>query len=385
VDELQKCLQVWPRSGETYFTLARTYRRMGDQPKARMNLQKAKTLNWSTAAIDLEYKLIQAQSNAVRQVDQLLKSYLNAGHQDDMIIMEALVEGYRQLNFLNDAYHWATVWAERYPSMWQPWLVRGMILEAGQRMQLAAADFETALQIKPDQPEARYFLAGIYLRVKEYPVALQHYEYYQKLRPDDVRTKIGMAACLRALNRSEEARKLLDEVLATNLQHSGAFTQRGLLYLDEDRPKDALVWLRKAVELTPMELDIVQNFIVALRGAGQMDEAAEMEKRRLQIEADLKRMEAIIKELPDAETASKEEDDTKREKHFQMRFEAGTILQRLGRLEQSKGWYLSVLQEDPGHPASLKALSDIHRKMNEAEVARYGRDRPGNSSRPPAP
>ncbi|HEV3256185.1 MAG TPA: tetratricopeptide repeat protein, partial [Gemmataceae bacterium] len=70
--DLQRCLEVWPESGETHFLMARTCRRDGDMEQARAELQQAKRLHWVEEQIRLEYLLQEAQGGAVPQVERAL-------------------------------------------------------------------------------------------------------------------------------------------------------------------------------------------------------------------------------------------------------------------------------------------------------------------------
>src|SRR5687767_11945732 len=134
---LEQCLHAWPESGATHFQLARVLRRQGDLVTARRHLQLARRYDWSVVALDLEYKLIQAQSGGVRAAEATLHEYVEGDHAESPLILEALVRGYLTNNLLNDAYRWSDVWRTTRPNQWQPYYWRGLVLERGLQLALA--------------------------------------------------------------------------------------------------------------------------------------------------------------------------------------------------------------------------------------------------------
>src|SRR5262249_3902042 len=157
-------LEVWPGSGETSFLLARTCRRAGDFDAARSHLREAERLGWDRALVDLERLLIEAQAGMVQPVEQQLRRFLETRPSERKFICEALVQGSLQGNFLDDAYGWCTRWTEYDPSDGQAHLLCGRVLASGLRYDLAAKEYQRALECNPDLIAAHLDLAEMLLR-----------------------------------------------------------------------------------------------------------------------------------------------------------------------------------------------------------------------------
>src|SRR5205823_1139956 len=147
---LRHCLEAWPADGATRFLMARTCRRADDLDEARAHLQEARRLHWPATQIHLEAVLAEAQSGQAPKREATVQRYLGGSNPDEGIILEALVRGYLRINFLDQAYRWATVWIDRHPGDWPARFWRGQVLERGLKFDLAAEDYLRALDEKPD-------------------------------------------------------------------------------------------------------------------------------------------------------------------------------------------------------------------------------------------
>lgn len=371
---LEKCLAVWNNSGETHFALARACRRDGDLTTARKQLQEAKRLDWSTDAIDLEYKLIEAQRGQVRPVERILRSYLEADHPDKIIIMEAMVLGCLKQNFLDDAYDWSSRWIKLTPEAWQPRLLRANALYQGQRAQLAMQEYQNVLDLKPDQSQARLQIAQINLRVKHYEDANTHFLIYLKTHPEDLTALAGVARCHRALGATKEAEAIVGKLLTLDPNNAEAYFLRAQLAWDQDQAQESLQWIRKAESLAPNDLEICQFIGVVLREVGAANEAEKFEVHRQQIEDGLRAHEALLKELLGIEASidhNREDtiDEKTKTRCVEIRIEIGNVLMSIGQERDAIGWYLSALQEDPNNAVAKKAIGDHQRKLEERESA----------------
>lgn len=85
------------------------------------------------------------------------------------------------------------------------WFNEGNALVQNGRAEEAMADYERALNLKPDFPEAQANLGNILLSRHRLPEAVEHYQAALRLKPDyaDAHSNLGLA--LRALGREQEA------------------------------------------------------------------------------------------------------------------------------------------------------------------------------------
>ena len=348
--------------------MARTCRRANDFAAARRHLQEAKRANWDTDDIDLEFRLINAQTGAVRFAEQGLFSFIGSGHRDEIYVLETLVQAYLDANFLDDAHRLVQFWIERYPDMWRPQLLRGLILERGHKFTLAIEQYEKLLAMKPDQPEANYQLARVFLRAKLYDRALTHFEAFRKSRPDELDALMGMATCLRETRGAEAALPLVEQALAANPEHPEAHLLRGKILLnDVDKPEEALVSLRKADALVPNDLEIVGALALALHRLKRDAEAKPYDAKSQLLEREFHKLDALIREI----IATDQEKHTKPEaklRNAQLRYEAGMSLLRIGRDHEGMVWLQSALQENPSHEACRRVVQEYLVKIGKAPV-----------------
>lgn len=360
---LEDYLRLWPSSGRAHFLLARALRRTEDFSATRRHLKEARRHQWPTVALDLEYKLLQAQAGGVRAAETALQEYLEADHPDSAFIFEALVIGYLRNNLLNDAHHWASAWNQRWPGNWRCQMLLGQVLERGLKLSLAADAYALAFELNPNDIDVRHRLAQSLLHLGKFPEALPHFEAYRAVRPDDDLAVVGQGRCLRALARGDEAQALIDHYLTNNKATSPLLTLRGQLASDRERYEEAHNWLRKAHTLAPDDRELLQALADVTRRLGQTETSSAYENRRKEIEALTRQVEALIKEVVTAEVARDQPRD--RGKIAELRSRLGLALVRLGKDAEASQWLVGALQLEPGHPAARKALDEVIRRREK--------------------
>lgn len=358
---LQRCLDVWPRSSETQFLMARTCRRDGDFTAARAHLLEAERLHWVPALVDLERLLMEAQAGVVQPVEEKLNRFLESRPDERRVILEALVIGSLQGNFLDDAFRWSSRWVEAYSNDYQAHLLRGRVLERGLRHDLAAKEYEQALECKPGDKAAHLGLAEMLLHNGAYALALPHFRACLQDEPQHAAALLGVARCQRFLSPPEAALATLDGLISHHPEDAEALLLRGQLELEHGTADKALSWLTRAEQLQPYDLDTAQALATAYRLLNRKEEAQRYETKRQQIERDLRRMEELTKEIIDSPH------------NAELRCEAGTTLLRLGQEQQAARWLASALLIDPQHQPTKKALAACLPKLGDPQLVEHYR------------
>jgi tetratricopeptide (TPR) repeat protein len=354
---LERCLEVWPESGETHFLLARTCRRDGDLASARTHLQAARRLGWVQELIDLETLLLRAQSGDVPPVEAELRALLTRGHRDAGLIVEALVIGWLEENFLDDAYRLTALWLNEHPDDWQIRFLRGRVLEAGLRHDLAAEEYGRVLQQKPDHLLAHLRRAEVLFWKGRFREALPHWQRYLEQKPYDADALVGLARCQRVLEPPAVTGATVQRLLSAYPDHPGGCLLRGLLELDEGHDREALPWLQRAEAQGPPDQETLQALATVLRHLGRPQESQAYERRGEQLKKDLQRMDALTKEI------------IAHPQQASLRYEAGVTLLRLGRGPEAGRWLASVLLLEPNHEAAKKALADYVQTLRDPRRA----------------
>jgi tetratricopeptide (TPR) repeat protein len=350
---LERCLEAAPQRAEAHFLLARTLRRADVPEAAQVRLEEAERLGWSAREVELERRLTRAQAGMVRGGTEGLEGAARPG--EEWLVLEALVRGCLESNFLDQAYQWSHGWIERFPEDWRAYFWEGRVLERGLRYDLALEAYRKSLEHRPNHAETHLRLAEMLTKAGRHAEALSHYENYLASHPERVDALLGLARCQCELGRAGDARTTLERV-PTSEDRPAALVLRGRAALESDQLEEALTWLEKAVATDPNDPEANQRLAIALRRAERGEEAEKYETRKKEIEKALRRMEELTKEALD------------RPNDVDLRFEAGSILMGLGRYPQAARWLLSALLLDRKHAPTRKALAECLPRLGDPKL-----------------
>jgi tetratricopeptide (TPR) repeat protein len=361
-DHLARCLEVWPRSGETHFLMARTLRRAGSLDDAARHLDEAERLGQAPAGVALERALLEAQFGNLELLGKVLAGRRAAlPPEEEGLVREALVAAYLQAQLVDRAYQVAGKWVDDRPDDWQGHFWHGRVLEQGLQLDQAVAAYRRALELRPEAQRVHCHLAEVLLRRQRYAEAAPHFEHCLGKDPHDRGARVGLARCRRDLSGSKAALATLQPLLDEQPPDAGACLLRGQLAQDADQLEEALAWLRRAAALAPD--DVATNYALAgaLRRLKRPADAKVYERRRQEVERDYKRLEQIIREV-----AQKPRD-------VGLRREAGTILLRRGQAAEAARWLLSALRVDRQDQPTRQALLDCLPRLGDPRLTEHAR------------
>jgi predicted Zn-dependent protease len=344
------CLKVWPNNPRVNFLMAQAARRAGDRDEAARYLRRAQQLGWVTEAIDLEKALADVQLGDLERLESVLASFVQRDHPDKLLILEALVQGSRRTYQLPRALAYLNSWLGFQPDSVRALVWRGETLLLVGRNQDALADYRKALDLDPQEDEARLKVAELCLATHQRDDASTHFAELLQRHPDQGEALLGLARCRAEEGDSAGAVELLDRLLSSQPENGGALAERGKIALDAGSPADADGWLRHAARVAPFERETLYNLYRCLTRNGQEKEAEECLARIQRIDEDRKRLD----ELKSAVMAAPHD--------ASLRCEMGVILMRNGQDKEGVRWLQSALHEDPGHAAARQALDDYYRR-----------------------
>jgi tetratricopeptide (TPR) repeat protein len=152
----------------------------------------------------------------------------------------------------------------------------------------AVADLRSAAARSPHDFQAHWYLVGLVVR-DDPQEAVVHLETLYQRQPDNRQVGLALAGLRRTLGRLDEARPMLDEILAKYPNDVSALLERGRLSVDAQQPADAEQWLRRAEKLAPDFLVLNQELSRCLHLAGRLEEAEHYRARFEQQNADKQR------------------------------------------------------------------------------------------------
>jgi predicted Zn-dependent protease len=362
---LAKCLEVWPNSGETHFLMARAARRSSRYDEAEAHLHRASELHWAAEALDAEQAMLKAQrAEAGEQLDvqPLLLHWIEQGHPDSILMLEALVQGYMKTYFLPAAVRCLEMWLERQPDDPQALFWRGDVWERLHKYEDALADYQRVVDLAPERDDARLRLAEGLLQAHRAREAEPHFALLLQRQPNEPAVMLGLARCRLELGQSDQARRLLDDLLAAQPDNGLALGERGKLELEAGQPDEAERWLKKAMDVVPYERAIVYCYVQALDRQDKKEEAALWTARLDRIDDDLKRINEVMRTIH-----AKPNDPAPRH-------EAGAILLRNGQEREGLRWLENALQQDPNYRPTHEIMADYFEKHGQpAEAAQHRR------------
>jgi tetratricopeptide (TPR) repeat protein len=336
-------------------------RTVGSYDKAEQHLTKYKKLGGITELFDLEHRLLKAQSGGLAQVEGELKTWLAKDNdsQESVLILEALIKGYLQTYRLGDALDCLNQWLDRKEDV-QALVWRGWVHERKNDEPSAKRDYLRALVLDTENDEARHRLADL-LVTSAPEEAEAHFSSLYERQPTNPGVVLGMVQCRRVLGQTEDARRLLDQLLANQPRNCEALIERGMLALIENRPAEAENWLRQALALEPYNRVANYQLFLCLEQLGKNEEAQKVKARVTKIIEDLQLLHDATKQVMAAPGDP------------EWRYRAGMILLRNGQTEEGRRWLLSALEIDPKHGPTHAALADLYQQEGKEQLAAYHR------------
>jgi tetratricopeptide (TPR) repeat protein len=352
---LRECLLVWPINAQAHFLMARACRRGDDEPGWRLHLHRARVLQWPDEEIQLERRLMQAQSGDLGAVEEGLLAELGSSPPGEQwCIFEALAKGYFKVDRLADVLALTRAWLERFPDQWQPRLFRGRVFQLGRSSDRAIAEYRRLLELKPDHAQAHFELAGALLLNSEHQEAVKHFQMFLQRYPDDLSALAGLADCQFSLGQFEAAAATLSKLLPRQDAPAAGFLIQAKLDLAINRPQEALHWLLRAEALAPHEVDVLYNLILAYQRLGQEEQVKQYGIKLQEAHRRFDHLDSIKKQI-----LTKTGDAG-------LRHEAGALALSLGREEEAMHWLQSALHLDPNHAPSHRLLADYYAKRGDA-------------------
>jgi tetratricopeptide (TPR) repeat protein len=343
--------------GESRFLRARLCRKRGDWNGVHDALLQAQKLQYPVNLLEREQWLVQAQSGQLRPAEPHLPQLLVDPQNDGGEICEAFVNGYFLNHRLTDALRLLDAWIADYPKDAEPRIIRGKIRVDQQYLKEAEADFRAAWSCDPKSSSAALELADVLILQRQVEEALLIYQMITGAKDVQLRARLGEAKSQRMLDHPETARSIAERILNGEPENRDALLELALADLELDHISEAIVSLRRALDLNPRSIIVRQGLAKALRAAGELDEARDharyVEKARSAL-ANAEQLATRVTTHPD---------------DIEARYEIGITYLQYAVPERGIQWLKSVLNYDPTHNAANQALSEYYSKQATTSTA----------------
>jgi Tfp pilus assembly protein PilF len=353
-------LRVRSGSVEGHLLAARIERKGSNYAEAERELQECVRLQkGATATTQMEWLLLRAQRGEVDDVGAGLWYCVDHDDPEAGSILEAMARSYMHQYRLGPALVCLDRWLEREADCVRALDWRGWVHERLQQRQAAREDYRRALELAPGRSEVRLRLAEMLLDDVKPDEAAQHYERLLRELPDRQEVLVGLARCSALKGNFSEAHRLIDDVLAAHPDDPDALLEQGRLDLEEGRPADAEVELKRSLAARPYYLPTHFSLLQSLqRQPGREAEAAEAKARHDALKADLDRLTVLL-----GQQGSKSRGNPERAS------EVGVLLLRTGQDQLGLDWLNMALKLDPRSASAHKALASYYEKKGESDKA----------------
>jgi adenylate cyclase len=166
------------------------------------------------------------------------------------------------------------------PELADAHVAAGQSFSMEQRYSEAAAEFERAIELDPKLFDAHYYYARSSFKAGDLKKALKLFEKAQSVRPEDYQSVALIAAVLRKLGRTDEARRAdqlaiesINRHLELNPEEARAFNLGAIILARLGEVDRAKQWNERAVSLAPDDDAILYNASCVFAVLGEEDEA----------------------------------------------------------------------------------------------------------------
>ena len=359
---LQRARKLDPDRGEVYFLLARAHRRLGRMADVRRYLIRARDAGWPAEEIRREEWLALAQSGQMSLAEPHLGELLRDQRDEGPLICEAFVEGYFATYRFDQAMPILEAWTTDFPQDPLPHTYVGAYREHLQDWTGARASYENALRLSPADAGVQARLASVLLELHEYDQAAALLEKCIGSHPQDSELLCLWAVCLQGQARLDEARDVLERILAAEQQPMCARLAMGQLEQFDGNSEAALRWLEPLGNERPTDREVRYLLAQVLQTAGRGEEARGHFDFVADSQRSLQEVNAMLPEVREAPDSAA------------LRYEIGVRLLKYADPAVGVFWLTSALDIDPTHQPAHAALAEHYAALGQADLAAVHRN-----------
>jgi tetratricopeptide (TPR) repeat protein len=353
-----------PHDGNAHLLAARVARRRALKTnegvtwldEAHQHLSQAERSSGDPESIGLERAILAVQEQAASAAasEQQLMKYVQQGHFDSPLMLEALSTGFRRTRrFPRALYCLDKLLGLQPDNAWAHFML-GCCFDELSQPAVAIAAYEKVIEIDPENAEARLRLVDDLIEYRRTQDALVQLRFLRQRLPENAAVLVGLGTCLHTDNQLVNAERSLRAALAIEPANAKALTELGKIQLELGQLDEAEQHLRRAVAAAPYARRSLFALYQCLEQAAKEVEANECLARYQQIDADLRRLRTLQQSIMTAPH------DADRD------YEAGTLCLRNGLPEEGIHWLKSALRENPVHVGARQALADYYAVAGEA-------------------
>jgi tetratricopeptide (TPR) repeat protein len=356
---LDRVLWLRPTDASVHLLAGRAARRAGDAEAARKHYQQCQKFQTDASKeLALEQIMLKAQGEDVEAVFSMLWHYVERGHPDSALILEALCVGCLGTSRYGGAKKCLERWLLLEPENVQAHFFNGLNLNGMSDSQGAITSFQRALELDPSRVDIRCSLADTLQTGEQHSQAMQQYEEVLRQDPRSAQARLGLARASIDLGQEDRAVSILDALLQEEPTNADALCERGRAALGRGENEQAELWLREALKADPGHFRASITLLSCLHRLGKEKDASTLEEKFQRLYANHRRISQILKdELP------KEPTDPG------LFYELGRLLFENERKKEAVRWLYQALKFDPNHRQTHELLTRYYQEIADKKGA----------------
>jgi tetratricopeptide (TPR) repeat protein len=356
---VELALRVRGGSAHARLLAARIARHRGEYAETEEQLNRCAEIGGMTESVQLEWMLLRCVRGEVDELSPTLSALVERRHPESTAILEVLADVYMRQTRYMAALRCLNRWLELAPDTPRALDWRGWVSNQLDDRSTAVADYERALELCPGRSLVRLRLAELFVESSRPIDAVPHLERLRVELPENNEVMVLLARCRVVEARTDEARDLLDAVLAADPDDGEALMWRGKLEQTLGNLDEAERWLRKALERSPRNVEARYTLYLCLQAQPDRQKDAREELARWEEQRKVKgRLVRLLRSLVDR---SPNDPD--------LAEETGRLLLEEGEDEKGLYWLYRSLRLDPRHAASHRDLVAYYERTNNSAKA----------------
>ncbi len=346
-----------PGDANALLLLARAARNSDDYAGAERYLAEYENSAGRSSAGGLEWELLGVQQGDLAGSEEALKSSVTNESPRSVEILEALARGYdvsyrygeevKALDYLlkQDKTHVRAV------------ILRGKMFERVRQLERAEEEFRHAVELAPKNPDALGGLASVQNRLGFTEEAIANYQAALQEKPEDPKLLLGLARAYLDAADLVEVERVLDQILSSHPDDADALLEKARLKVRNKQPAEAEVLLERAAKIAPWSRGVQSLQVLALKELGKSKELAEAERRLAELQA------------ADAEGARLKLHARDNPRDMDVRMKLWHWCKQNGQLDDGLTWLTEILRSAPGHVQAQAALADYFDQVEQPRRA----------------
>ncbi|XP_014609458.1 PREDICTED: transmembrane and TPR repeat-containing protein 4-like isoform X3 [Polistes canadensis] len=212
-----------------------------------------------------------------------------------------------------------------------------------QKLLKAKLEYEEALRLNPNYPQAMNNLANLLKDEGKYDVAENLFKQAVTLQKDFATAWMNYGIVLSALKRYEESEKSYLTALSQKPKYPDCYYNLGVLYLEQKHYHKALIAWTNATKLKVTHRRAWTNMVILLDDLGMSEEALKIANEALQ-------------HIPD---------------HASIYFNIANILGKLGRFSEAETYFKQAVSRNPTDSMFYTNLGVLYHRWNKVNEAEY--------------